>query len=166
MSFIGQKMFYLIDRIIKKYDPEHAELPFAGRSVVLVGDIYQLGPIGDRNLFKPTNARHSSQVQEAYKLYRSFDTVFVLKTLFRQVGKSPEQVQFQQFLGRLRKGECNDLDVDYARGRLKGNISEDQLQRFEFALHAFPRRSHVTYHNWEMLRKRFPEHERVVIDNE
>ncbi|CAG7818672.1 unnamed protein product, partial [Allacma fusca] len=89
MNFIGQRMFYLIDSLLKHVDRRYSHLPFSGRSVVLLGDIFQLAPANDRAIFTPAGKTSPKYAQEAFQLYRKFDThVFIMRKPFRQLGNS------------------------------------------------------------------------------
>ena len=51
MSFIGKNLLIKIDSRLRQAFPEHATIPFGGRSIILVGDLGQLPPIMDKPVY-------------------------------------------------------------------------------------------------------------------
>ena len=51
MSFIGKNLFITIDSRLCQAFLENANIPFGGRSIILVGDLGQLMPIMDKPLY-------------------------------------------------------------------------------------------------------------------
>ncbi|CAG7722561.1 unnamed protein product, partial [Allacma fusca] len=62
-------MLQLIDNILKKVNFVDKDKPFANKSIIMMGDIWQLGPVGDFELYtKPV--LDSPQHLAAFDLYR------------------------------------------------------------------------------------------------
>ena len=49
MSFIGKYLLIRIDSRLRQAFPENANIPFGGRSIILVGDLKQLPHVMDKN---------------------------------------------------------------------------------------------------------------------
>ena len=94
MSFIGRNLLIKIDSRLRQAFPESANIPFGGRSIILVGDLGQLPPVMD----KPVYASEGL----AKELWNSFTTVVTLDTVFRQDGQSNEQKSFRHLLMNVR----------------------------------------------------------------
>ena len=99
-SVIGQKMLGWIDRRCKQ-GKAIMDQAFGGMSVILVGDIAQLPPIGDTVLYhkKPTG---DARLQ-GFCSYNSFKVVVKLKTSQRV--NSPQEEMFRSLQIRLRNGK-------------------------------------------------------------
>ena len=150
LSFLGQEYFILIEKLLRVANPDQARTPFAGVSVILTGDIFQLLPIKQRPLFYPAD------LHPAYKLYSRLYPSFVLETIFRQSGQSPEQIQYRQFLKRLRHKKCNQDDVQLIRTRREITLPQVERDEFKDALRVFPYRIEVAGYNYNTLVDRFP----------
>jgi hypothetical protein len=48
MSFIGRNLLTKIDSRLRQAFPENANIPFGGRSVILVSDLGQFPPVMDK----------------------------------------------------------------------------------------------------------------------
>ena len=149
LSFIGQEYFVLLEKLLRVANPAQARTPYAGKSILLTGDIYQLLPIRQRSLFHPCDQH------PAYKLYSSLYPCFVLQTIFRQSGQSPEQIKYRQFLKRLRHNKCNHDDVKLLRTRREIVLPRWERDEFKDALRVFPYRREVARYNHETLIDRF-----------
>lgn len=90
MSFLGPQLLIKVDNRLRQAFPTRHHEPFAGLSVVLVGNLGQLPPIME----KPLYASHSTMLT----LWHSFTDVITLDVSFRQQGLSPSQIQFRKIL--------------------------------------------------------------------
>lgn len=151
LSFLGNEHFHLIDQLLKEANPDKAHLPFSGKSVILLGDLFQLLPINQKALFQPAKTLHG----DSYKLYCSLDTSIILKTCFRQEGNSVEQVEYRAFLERLRHRNCISEDVNLLRSRREVVLPTSEKDDFEEALRIFPFRLEVAEYNRKVLETKF-----------
>ena len=51
MSFIGKNLLIRIDSRLHHAFPENANIPFGGKSIILVGDLGQLPPVMDKPVY-------------------------------------------------------------------------------------------------------------------
>ena len=143
-SVIGQRIFGWIDRRCKQGKANNAK-PFGGLSVILVGDIAQLPPIGDELLYnkKP----EGDVVLQGFCSYSSFKTVVALQK--NQRVQSPSQENFRGMLLRLRNGESTEADWQQLLARDVSLFTSQDLGKFDIKL-AFGNET-VAEHNFSKL---------------
>jgi ATP-dependent DNA helicase PIF1 len=91
---------------------QHARRLFAGKSIILVMDLYQLPPVDNRN--RVPDAVYCSQFWEEFWLAE-------LTEFVRQSG----DVRYAELLRRLRKGEHTEDDIALLRTRAVGEEQYD-----------------------------------------
>lgn len=145
-SVIGQKMLGWIDRRCKQ-GKAVMDQAFGGMSVILVGDIAQLPPIGDAVLYhkKPTG----DASLQGFCSYNSFKVVVELKT--NQRVNSPEEEIFRTLQIRLRNGESTQEDWEILLSRSVHHFSPAIANRYSMKL-AHENRV-VAEHNFEKLKQ-------------
>ncbi|CAG7816433.1 unnamed protein product, partial [Allacma fusca] len=164
VSFVGKRMLQLVDCILKKVSFVDKDKPFANKSIIMMGDIWQLGPVGDFELYtKPLI--DSPQHLAAFNLYHSFENVFALKNSYRQGGNDESSAKHRQLLERLKRGGCQKDDIDFLSTRIKNKLSEDEIRLFRNSLHIFPTNSQVRAHNLSVLKSTYAPDEIIVIEN-
>ncbi|CAG7726752.1 unnamed protein product [Allacma fusca] len=157
-------MLQLIDNILKKFSFVDKDKPFANKSNNMMGNIWQLGPVGDFELYtKPV--LDSPQHNLAFDLYRFFENVFALKNSYRQGGSDESSVKHRQFLERLKRGGCRKEDVDFLSTRIMSRLSENAIRLFKNSLHIFQTNSQVRAHNLSVLKSTNNPDEIIVIEN-
>lgn len=100
-SMVGLYMLYQIDQRLRQAKPHHADELFGGMTVMLVGDLSQLPPVGDFALYR-TDCKLSSQQAQGRLLYQQFITNYELKHSMRQQGAENED--FRNQLNRMANG--------------------------------------------------------------
>ncbi|CAB4434101.1 unnamed protein product [Rhizophagus irregularis] len=74
MSMVGRRFLAIIDLRLWQTFPDHYNIPFGSRSIILVGDYGQLPPACDVPMYSQDSRNRSygrsaySQLQEMYKL--------------------------------------------------------------------------------------------------
>lgn len=106
-SFVGQSLFGWIDCRCRQATGL-ANQAFDGLSVILVGDIAQLSPVGDKPLFHSL-LKSDKQIQ-GHLIYQEFKQVVTLSVNHRVDGKSNDQGCFRDLLIRVRNGESTIAD--------------------------------------------------------
>ena len=99
--------------------------PFAGISVLAVGDFQQLAPVAEPAVYKAPRAGYVALAE----LWMSNFKVFELKEIMRQLSDTT----FAQLLGRLRIGQQTPADMDM----LKSRQVHDDDQALDAHTHVF-----------------------------
>ena len=106
-SMIGQASFGWVDKRCRQATGLKDQI-LGGKSLILIGDVCQLPPVGDKVLY---HAYPSSDIaQQGYFLYHLFDKVICLTTNQRVTGTNAGQQMFQELLMRLRSGDSTEED--------------------------------------------------------
>ncbi|CAG7816434.1 unnamed protein product, partial [Allacma fusca] len=126
VSFVGKRMLQLVDCILKKVSFVDKDKPFANKSIIMMGDIWQLGPVGDFELYtKPLI--DSPQHLAAFNLYHSFENVFALKNSYRQGGNDESSAKHRQLLERLKRGTVYTFFQRILKSVLKSTYAPDEI---------------------------------------
>ena len=102
MSMVGQYMLYQISRRLQEAKPHKGTEPFAGVSIILMGDFAQLPPVKDLPLFQKSGGSQF-QARGRCLYYENFKTTLTLKESMRQKGK--DQELFRNILNSIAKGD-------------------------------------------------------------
>ena len=111
MSLLSSDYFYRIHMRLKEIF--QSEDPFANKSVLLVGDLLQLPPIGGRYIFEsPKNGKLAISAADL-DLWQKFD-VYVLKHNHRQ----GERKMWANTLNEIREGIVTEDTIKLLRSKL------------------------------------------------
>ena len=118
--------------------------PFGGRSLLLVGDIMQLGPVKATPIYSKPKSIDSIPMfeSEELNLWNKCESV-LLETNFRQ-----GEGAWTQMLNRIRLGEQTEEDVKILEQRLASLLSKEE---YDNAIHLFYTNIEVNEHNTYML---------------
>lgn len=110
MSMVGRRFLAIVDLRLRQTFSEYSNIPFGGRSIIIVGDFGQLPPVCDLPMYSrdPCAADHLSE--DGRIAYSQFQEAYKLEAVQRQIGNSDEQRQFRDLLFRLRDGESTQSD--------------------------------------------------------
>ena len=122
-STLGQHMFALVNTRLKEIQPAMKNQPFAGFSVILVGDWRQLAPIGDRPLYEP-----KTKGSQGHQLYRLFTNAISFHEVHRQ--KGPSQATFRDELQRLAIGRFTRADWQRWKNRAFHDLPTAEKEEF------------------------------------
>ena len=113
--------------------------PFGGVHVILVGDLFQLRPVGDGWIFANSSRGYASL---APNLWQTYFTMFELTEIMRQKDDAP----FAELLNRIREGNQTEEDISVLKSR---SVSSEttQYQELRNELHLFPCNASVDAHN-------------------
>ena len=99
--------------LVKAFSSEG--LPFAGRSVILTGDLQQLLPVRAKPIWATIQQEDSKLEQDGKRLFTRFTNNFHLTTVMRQSGE--DQKQFREVLSRIGQGEIIKDDFLFLKKR-------------------------------------------------
>ena len=94
------------------------------------GDLFQLGAIGDRNLYMPPLASSSPTNIAGYTIYTSFNDVIILDEVMRQ---KPSQVKLLKYLNNIRLGKVTQTDWNDINERAFANLPDREKQNFNYS---------------------------------
>ena len=139
ISMVSNDLLYYIHlRLIEIFDKVNGE-PFAGLTVITVGDFFQLPPVGG----KPVYAEYKNNWQNFEALWKIFK-IFELTEVMRQRGDS----QLIDLLNNVRTADIQPNDIDILKSRV---IEPDTDNYPHDALHIFAENANAKRHNFEML---------------
>jgi len=142
-SMLGLRQLYWIDRRLRQIFPRRANEPFGGINVVLIGDFFQLPPVGERSLYDtkpPSNAPGQEYISAGQQLYRLFDRTIILDRVMRQQGEDERSVRFRDLLTGLREGTVAPDGFELLSSRVRSKLSVVERARFNGALRIYARK--------------------------
>ena len=164
-SFIGQKTLAWLHKRCVTGTGSETNASFGNISIILVGDIWQLPPVGDTPLWiRPVPTKTSASRIEGYILYREAfkQCVYLTKNERIQKGMSDKAKKkaedFETMLGKLKIGDVQledykKLFVPY----FKGNHPQEKEERFKNCIRLFPtNEKRSSYNNKKLKELRTP----------
>ena len=140
-STLGQCLFALVNARLKEIRPHQRHQPFAGFSILLVGDWRQLAPIGDRPLYEK-----KTKGSPGHQLYRLFTSALTFHEVHRQAG--PQQELFRSEIHRLATGKFNQQDWRRWESRTLDNLSPSEKKEFiDHGIRACALKKDMVQHN-------------------
>ena len=111
MSLISAKLLKRIDLHLRHIKPLGAHAPFGGINIIMIGDFYQLPPVGDHPIFHDM-------------------TTFKLFHLCELEGnhRAARDPRWAALLGRVRKGLQTREDITLLKSRVKKTIGPDAVR--------------------------------------
>lgn len=120
-----------------------SQVAFAGKSVILCGDLYQLPPVGAKSLYILDNNINVINGMLSLDLWRKFKLAELT-----QVMRQRNEFEFVEILNKVRIGEIDE----HVEKKLKSRfISQDDPSYPHKALHIFAENNPVQAHNMKML---------------
>ena len=139
ISMVGNMTLSFIDTRLQQLTGSKAA--FGGLSVIAVGDLYQLKPVGDFLICLDLKAGASSL---ARNLWKELFTINELVDIMRQ----KDDLAFAQLLNRLRLNEMTEEDKQVLQTRVFDRDTGDYPKD---AVHLFARNFYVKKHNDNIL---------------
>uniref|UniRef100_A0A672Z295 ATP-dependent DNA helicase n=1 Tax=Sphaeramia orbicularis TaxID=375764 RepID=A0A672Z295_9TELE len=144
VSMVGADLLYHVHRrlqdICETSDPDSR---FGGVSVLAVGDLYQLQPVGQNHVFglpSDSYARlHGSLWEENFRLMELTESM-----------RQRDDQHFAQLLMRVRTATCTQGDITLLKTRV---VKKSDNSYPANALHVFKTNKEVDQHNAEHLKK-------------
>ena len=141
VSMVGKEMLnFLYLRLQEiKSNKQH----FGGIHVILVGDLYQLRPVGDGWIFANAFCDYTSL---APNLWQTHFTMFELTEIMRQ----KDDRMFAELLNRIREGNQTEEDLTMLKSRSM-SFQDSKYHDLKNQLHLFPCNAAVDTHNEDMF---------------
>jgi ATP-dependent DNA helicase PIF1 len=147
-SMVSLRMLAWIHARCLEIWPHQADHPFAGVSIILSGDFYQLPPVAKKPLYNTARLKSVDETYGQY-LYKLFSRTIILDVVMRQQGG--QQSTFRSVLGRLRVGKSTQNDWVFLTRRCQQSIPEPERDQFANAVHLCAKRSEVADYNYTRL---------------
>ena len=110
----------------------------------MVGDLFQLRPVGDGWIFGHSSCDYSSL---APNLWQTHFTMFELTEIMRQ----KDDITFAELLNRIREGKQTENDLAMLKSR-SISLEDSEYQALKSELHLFPCNAAVDTHNESMYK--------------
>ena len=140
ISMVGNEMFSIIESRAKKI--KENKKTFGGISVIVIGDLLQLQPVGEGWVFSDLNKGISSL---APNLWKELFYMHELTDIMRQ----KDDMDFARLLNRLRENKITENDLSILESRI---IKENDHLYPSGATHLFISNKLVDDHNKEIIR--------------
>ncbi len=155
VSMVGANMLLEIHKRLQQIKAALPDIAFGGVSILAVGDLYQLPPVGQSPIF--------STVSDSYaKLYRSgslwVDEFQMIK--LDEIMRQKDDNAFCELLCRVRTAQCTSNDFSILKSR---EIGPDSPNYPIHALHVYKLNADVDYQNSRMLNSLASESEQCFI---
>ena len=136
---VGNKTLSFIDTCLQQLTGTKAV--FGGLSVIAVGDLYQLKPVGDKLICLDLETGSSSL---ARNLWKELFAMYELVDIIRQ----KDDLDFAHLLNRLRLNEITEEDKKKLQTRI---VDHDTGDYPKDVLHLFAENKFVNQHNNKIL---------------
>ena len=143
VSMVGNEMLNFL--YLRLQEIKGNKEPFGGVHVLLVGDLFQLRPVGDGWIFANASTDYSML---APNLWRTHFKIFELNEIMRQ----KDDKEFAQLLNRIREGNHTKDDIATLEAR-SITVKDPHYQTLTNELHLFPRNIDVDSHNANMFER-------------
>ena len=125
---------------------------FAGVNIIIVGDFFQLPPVGDKSLYNTAKTQNSDQLL-GQQLYRLFSQTITLSVVKRQQGEDAVSRGFRQALDNLRINKATMRDWQLLTTRVQAKLSPEEVTLFEDAIRIYALKDDVKAFNYFRLRQ-------------
>ena len=136
VSMVGAQTLISIHKRLQEIKDNKSDVPFGGVSILAVGDLLQLPPVGDSAVFStPRDPMHRMSMS-------LWETHFLLEEL-TEVQRQRGDPTFADILNRVRVGSHTDDDMATLATRVKDTDVD--------CLHIYPTNAQVDKHNQDKL---------------
>ena len=139
ISMVRADMIDFIDRVLRVFSG-NMRLPFGGKQLLFVGDIYQLEPVVTQDMREILNRFYPNSYFFSARVFKEISLVPIeLKKVYRQT-----DIAFVNLLDRIRTNTANENDLKILNSR----YDRDFIPRQEdFSITLATRRDNVDYIN-------------------
>ena len=113
VSMVGSNMLLEIHRCLQQIKGVSPDIMFGGVSILGVGDLYQLPPVGQPAVFDRVTDSYA-RFYGSGSLWQEEFEMLELSEVMRQKGDD----SFVELLGRVRIAECTPNDIDILKSRV------------------------------------------------
>ena len=152
MSMVGSNMLLEIHKRLQQIKGVSDDAVFGGVSILAVGDLYQLPPVGQAALF--------STVSDSYAQLYGSGSLWVDQFQMIELTEVMRQRPFSELLCRVRTNSCTSDDIDTLKSR---EISCDAVNYPTQALHVYRLNVDVDSRNALMLDNLAPQSAQYTI---
>ena len=155
VSMVGSNMLLEIHKRLQQIKGVLSDVTFGGVSILAVGDLYQLPPVGQSQLFSKVSDGYA-QLYHSGSLWVDEFEMIELDEIMRQRGDSA----FSELLCRVRTNDYTPADVNILKSRV---ITSDMPNYPTHALHVYRLNVDVDTRNTLMLNTLATESEQYSI---
>ena len=155
VSMVGCNMFLEIHKRLQQIKGVLPDVMFGGVSILAVGDLYQLPPVGQPALFDTVTDAYA-RLYGSGSLWKDEFEMIELDEIMRQRGDST----FTELLCRVRLGKCTPGDLEILKSRV---VTPDSPDYPHNALHVYRLNADVDRRNSFMLNSLAPEDQLYAI---
>ena len=156
VSMVGSNLLFLLHKRLRQIKSVPEDVMFGDVSVLAVGDLYQLPPVGQSPLFANVNNGSLAALHGSGSLWKDNFKMIELREIMRQRGDS----LFTELLCRVRTDSCTDGDINVLQSRIITPKSRDYPTH---ALHVYRLNKDVDDRNKFMLNKLASEEDQFLI---
>ena len=138
VSMVGNGMLNILYHRLQEIKCNYHQ-PFGGVHIILVGDLFQLRPVGDSWIFADLKEGYTSL---ATNLWKTHFSMYELIEIMRQ----KEDHTFAELLNRVREGNQTEEDIVLLKSRSVSRDSE-LYRSLKDSLHLFPCNEDADNHN-------------------
>ncbi|KAG5930874.1 hypothetical protein E4U60_006721 [Claviceps pazoutovae] len=142
-----------MDLRLREIFPNDSDKPFGGRSVLLLGDFYQLPPVFETPLYAYVPPARPPAIP----------SLFAKRG--RELYRRDSQAVFRQALQGLRIGRPSVADWHLLTTRVRGSLAHAEAESFRDAVHIYPTKARVAEHNRDHMLSLGVPVLRIVADN-
>ena len=155
VSMVGSNMLLEIHKRLQQIKGVSDDAVFGGVSILAVGDLYQLPPVGQAPLFSTVSDCYA----QLYGLGSLWVDHFIILEL-TQVMRQRDDLAFSDLLCRVRTNSCTADDIKILKSR---EIAADTANYPTQALHVYRLNADVDTRNTDMLKSLAPNSAQYTI---
>ena len=156
VSMVGCNLLLLLHKRLKQIKNVPDTVMFGDVSILAVGDLYQLPPVGQAPLFSIVRDGSLASLHGSGSMWRDLFEMIELDEIMRQRG---DRV-FTELLCRVRVNQCTEEDICILKSRVTEPTSPDYPVD---ALHVYRLNKDVDERNDEMLNRLAPDDQQFKI---